>query len=194
MDFVFIAGAPGSGKSTVAQALQERLGSPLFEFAWIPEFRLPVPDSHAREEQLSFENLCGVIKNYVRHGYRNILITDLDDRRFREIPRRFQRYDYLIVTLVITDDESLKRRVLNESRSSGYRDWEAALEHNRKIMGRGLLRNEVRVDNTSQTVKVTVEEIIGYVNQKPGDRSPRSEGRASRLPPKDQFNSYIESG
>lgn len=37
--FIFIAGAPGSGKTTVAQALQHKLNSPLFEFGWIPEFR-----------------------------------------------------------------------------------------------------------------------------------------------------------
>jgi hypothetical protein len=36
--FIFVAGAPGAGKSTVA-AIQRRLGTPLFEFGWIPEFR-----------------------------------------------------------------------------------------------------------------------------------------------------------
>jgi hypothetical protein len=39
--FVFLAGAPGvlSAKSTDAAILQRRLGTPLFEFGWIPEFR-----------------------------------------------------------------------------------------------------------------------------------------------------------
>jgi broad-specificity NMP kinase len=37
--FIFLAGAPGSGKSSVAAALQRKLGTPLFEFGWIPEFR-----------------------------------------------------------------------------------------------------------------------------------------------------------
>jgi adenylate kinase family enzyme len=35
-DFIFIAGAPGSGKSTVAKALHDKLNSPIFEFGWIP--------------------------------------------------------------------------------------------------------------------------------------------------------------
>lgn len=37
--FIFITGAPGAGKSTVAAILQRRLGTPLFEFGWIPEFQ-----------------------------------------------------------------------------------------------------------------------------------------------------------
>lgn len=37
--FIFLAGAPGSGKSSVAAAVQRKLGTPLFEFGWIPEFR-----------------------------------------------------------------------------------------------------------------------------------------------------------
>lgn len=37
--FIFLAGAPGAGKLMVAGVLQRRLGTPLFEFGWIPEFR-----------------------------------------------------------------------------------------------------------------------------------------------------------
>ena len=38
-DIIIIAGAPGSGKSSVAKSLQEKLNCPYFEFGWIPEFR-----------------------------------------------------------------------------------------------------------------------------------------------------------
>lgn len=188
-DFIFIAGAPGSGKSTLAQRLQERLGSPCFEFGWIPEFRLPGPDSQAREEALSFENLTFVVKNYVRHGYRNIIVTDLNDIRFREIPRRFARYRYVILTLVVTDDEVLKRRVLNETRSSAYRDYDAALRHNRLIRARDLLPNEYRVDNTNQGVEETVEEALQILEA--ADRCPQEQRPQHRLPPLDHFASYL---
>lgn len=191
MDFLFIAGAPGSGKSTVAQALQARLNSPMFEFAWIPEFQLPVPQSLALEEQLSFENLVYVIKNYVRHGCRNVIVTDLNDLRFREISRRFQRYNYLILTLVVDDEEILSRRVLDETRSSGYRDVNAALRHNRKIRTRGLLKNEVRVDNTHRTIEETVGAILDRIQKRPDGPLPLQDRRTVRLPSKDRFESYL---
>jgi adenylate kinase family enzyme len=189
LDFIFIAGAPGSGKSTIARRLQEQLGSPCFEFGWIPEFRLPGPDSQAREEALSFENLVLVTKNYVRHGYRNVIVTDLNDVRFREIPRRFARYRYVILTLVVADDEVLRRRVLDETRSSGYRDVDAALRHNRLIQSRRLLPNEYRVDNTRQEGQETVEEIVRLLQEADERRSDPQPRR--KLPPVRQFASYL---
>ena len=39
LDIIFIAGAPGSGKSTIAKGLQDHLKTPCFEFGWIPEFQ-----------------------------------------------------------------------------------------------------------------------------------------------------------
>lgn len=188
-DFIFIAGAPGSGKSTLAKRLQERLGSPCFEFGWIPEFRLPGPDSQAREEALSFENLTLVVKNYVRHGYRNVILTDLNDLRFREIPRRFARYRYVILTLVVTDEEILQRRVLNATHSSGYRDCAAAVRHSRLIQTRRLLPNEYRVGNTHGCVEETVTEMLQILEA--ADRRPHDRRRPYRLPPVDQFTSYL---
>jgi hypothetical protein len=187
--YIFIAGAPGGGKSTLAKRLQERLGSPCFEFGWIPEFRLPGPQSQAREEALSFENLTLVVKNYHRHGYRNIIVTDLNDLRFREIPRRFARYRYVILTLVVTDDETLRRRVLDETRSSGYRDVEAALRHNRLILDRRLLPNEYRVDNTVRSVEETVEEMLQILAT--ADSGSWGQSHRYRLPSVEQFSSYL---
>ncbi|MBE0698672.1 MAG: hypothetical protein IH586_17275, partial [Anaerolineaceae bacterium] len=85
-DILFIHGAPGVGKSTIAEALHRRLNSPWFEFGWIPEFRQKgeVTLPYEEEEQLSFENLCLVVRNYLRHGFRNIILTDLRDPVMRQ--------------------------------------------------------------------------------------------------------------
>ncbi len=40
LDFIFIAGAPGTGKTTVAKLLQKRLKSPAIEYSWIRGFHL----------------------------------------------------------------------------------------------------------------------------------------------------------
>jgi len=72
--FIFLTGAPGSGKSSVAAALHRKLGTPLFEFGWIPEFRNTGTRiiSYEEDESLAFENLALVLRNYARHGFRNI--------------------------------------------------------------------------------------------------------------------------
>lgn len=81
-DFIFIVGAPGSGKSTIAKILQRKLESPLFEFGWIPEFRNTGKKEigYSEEESLAFENLVLVVKNYAKHGFKNVIITDLNNQ------------------------------------------------------------------------------------------------------------------
>jgi adenylate kinase family enzyme len=93
--FVFIAGAPGAGKSTVAAIVQRRLGTPLFEFGWIPEFRNTGSrvTSYEEDEALAFENLTLVLKNYARHGFANIIVTDLEDKRTGELGSVFEGFD-----------------------------------------------------------------------------------------------------
>jgi dephospho-CoA kinase len=82
--FIFLTGAPGVGKSTVAAILQRRLGTPLFEFGWIPEFRSTGTrvTSYEEDEALAFENLTLALKNYARHGFANIIVTDLEEKRW----------------------------------------------------------------------------------------------------------------
>ena len=192
MDFLFIAGAPGSGKSTLARVLHQRLNSPMFEFAWIPEFRLDVYNSQAREEALSFENLVWVVKNYVRHGYQDVIVTDLNDLRHRELHLRFGRYKYLLLTLVVEDDDLLRRRVLDESRPSGYRDAEAAIRHNRMIMGRSLLPSEYRLDNTNRDLAEVLGEAMALIEEPP-PISVLPGGKAFQIPKKEAFGNYLSS-
>jgi hypothetical protein len=66
MDFIFIHGAPGTGKSSVAKGLHDRLICPWFEFGCIPEFRQKkdLTLSCDEEEAFAFENLVLVARNY----------------------------------------------------------------------------------------------------------------------------------
>jgi shikimate kinase len=161
MDFIFIHGAPGTGKSTLAWALQNQLQSPCFEFGWIPEFRVKRDSTITweEEESLSFENLTLVVKNYVRHGFENIIITDLCDHIVQTIPEVFAGYSYRLITLWMDNDELLKSRVLEESRSSGYRNWQESLEINRTILARDLMLNEVRFNSA----QLSVDQLVAYV-------------------------------
>jgi len=164
-DLIFIAGAPGVGKSSVATELQKKLGSPCFEFGWIPEFCQKGNEiiTYKEEEGIAFENLTLVAKNYVKHKFSNIIITDLQDERILGLHNQFENYNYALFTLTVSDDELLKSRILNGDRSSEYRDWEAGLKINRKILSRELLPNEIRIDSTNKSISAIVEEINKYV-------------------------------
>lgn len=160
--FIFIAGAPGSGKSTVANLLQQKLDSPLFEFGWIPEFRNTgdhiIP--YTEDEALAFENLTLVVKNYAKHGFKNVIITDLENERIEQLSRTFEGYDYSIFTLRQSDEELLKSRVLDTSRSSGYRDWEKARQINQDLLHRAPFANEIFIDAETLSAESVANHIL----------------------------------
>lgn len=165
-DFIFIAGAPGSGKSTTASALQKQLNSPLFEFAWIPEFRNKGKEelSYSEEESFSFENLILVSKNYAKHGFKNVIITDLNNKYIEQLPTIYADYNFSIFTLIIEDENILKARVLNESRSSGYRDWEQAIKINQSLIDRDAYKNEIFIKLKDKSIEHVITEILSKIN------------------------------
>jgi adenylate kinase family enzyme len=166
-NLIFINGAPGVGKTTVAKLLQEKLDSPYIDFGWLRQFHLNKTWSNAneKEEQMSFENLVFILKNYIKNGYSNVIITDLQEFRTQQISKLFDRTEYKIFTLVVNDDEELKARVLNESRDSGYRNFEKAIVWNNELVNRAELPNELKIDNTNLGPKEVVEFIIRHLEK-----------------------------
>ena len=165
-DFIFIAGSPGSGKTTITKLLQARLQSPSIDFGVLREFHLDREWKKAsdEEEKMSFENLMFILRNYVKNGYTNILVNDLQDFRIEQVPEVFKENRYVIVSLVVKDDEELKRRVLTESRDSGFRDFEQAIEWNKRIHDREQLSGEYKLDNTHNNPQQTVDQILKLLN------------------------------
>ncbi len=160
LDLLVIAGAPGSGKTTVSDLLHAVLQSPYIDFGDVRNFHLDSQWSNQspREEQMSFENLVYILKNYVRYGYKNIILNDLKDFRVRQIPELFAGYNYLIATLFVASDEELTRRIRN--RNSGFTNVERALAWNKEIQHRPLLKGEHRIDNTDNEPKQTADVIL----------------------------------
>jgi dephospho-CoA kinase len=159
-DLLVIAGAPGSGKTTTASLLHATLESPFIDFGYIREFHLDQEwkTQSKREEQMSFENLIYILKNYLRYGYKNIIVTDLQDFRVQQIPELFTEHNYLIATLVVKSDDELASRIRN--RDDGFRDVESALAWNRQIQERPLIAGEHRIDNTHNEPERTVDIIL----------------------------------
>lgn len=164
-DLLVVAGAPGSGKTTIARLLHAELGGAYIDFGYLREFHLDNGWSNAspREEAMAFENLLYVIRNYFRHGYAPVIVTDLLDFRVQEIPVHFRHDDFVIATLVVHDDAELKRRVLIPERDSGYRDFASSLAWNRSLIERPAVQNEVKIDNTLTDPAGAVGRILALV-------------------------------
>ncbi len=130
-DVIFITGCPTSGKSTISSLLQQKLQSPMFEFGWIPEFRLlEVDQKYEDEEKLSFENLNLVVKNYVKHGYSNIIITDIRDDLLKQVPTIYNEYSYKIFTLILSEEEIKFRIDKRKIEKNGFSNLQLAIKSN----------------------------------------------------------------
>jgi chloramphenicol 3-O-phosphotransferase len=169
VDFIFVNGAPGAGKSSVCGLIQQDKSWPSIDFGCLRVFHLDRQWSNAsaEEEQMSFENLIFILKNYHRYGYKNVLVNDLKDERLQHLSKYLpnEEFKYLLVTLAVSDDEILKLRVLEPTRDSGFRNYERAIEWNRILVKRELYRDEVRLDNTNMTVKETADRVLEIVDQ-----------------------------
>ena len=164
---LFIGGAPGSGKTTVSRLLHEKFQSVMIDFGTLREFHLDNlwTKQSDKEERMAFENLVFILKNYIRNGYKNVIVNDLKDFRIEQIPEVFADDDYLIVTLVVYEDDELRRRVLDPNRDSGWRDVERALEWNRAVIERPAVENEYKLDNTANTPERTAQDIINLIRK-----------------------------
>jgi len=165
---IVVHGAPGCGKTTVAGLLHQHLKSPWFEFGWIPEFtwRNPHTEISCRdEERMSFENLMLVTQNYIRHGFENVILSDLNDIRMLDIAGEFQRTPHMIVALLTEDSDLLKQRILAREGENTYKDWPQAQRINGKITAREPLPNEVRIRVDHQSPEEVVARILALLEE-----------------------------
>lgn len=165
---IFIAGAPGSGKTTISNQLKIKLGDcPLIDFGCIREFHLDKLWSNAsdKEEQMAFENLVFILKNYIKNEYPYVIVNDLKDKRVTEIPKLFDSINYLIFSLVVNDDKELSNRILDDMRGSGFKNVKNALKWNKQLIGKDLLVNEFKVDNSSRNPEDAIKIILRKINK-----------------------------
>lgn len=165
-DIIIFSGAPGSGKTTVAEQLQQETKSPLIDFGDLRAWHLNFDwsNANAEEEEMAFENLIFVLKNYLKHGYKNIIVTDLKDERAPKLVENLKDVKTIIISLILSDEEGLKKRVLAE-RNSGFKNVDEALRRNKEIMTRELFPNEHRIDNSHNEPEKTVKEILNILKK-----------------------------
>lgn len=167
-DFIFILGAQDSGKTTTAKLLKEKLDSPYLDLDWIRGIHLNSDWSNMSkdEEKMSIENFIFLLKNYVKYNYKNILVCGFTPENVEQIiNNELKEYKSIVITLTLNDDQVLKSRVLNETRDSGFRDYEESIKFNKQLRDELHFPNEYKIDNTNQTPTETIEEIESILSK-----------------------------
>jgi broad-specificity NMP kinase len=159
-ELIVIGGAPGCGKSTLAAQLRVLLRGPWIDFGRLREFHLEHDWSNQsrEEEAMTFENLLLIIRNYIRHGYRNIILDDLRDDRVQQVPSVLHDVSFRIVTLVISDPAELRRRIM--ARNDGWKDTEAAVAWNERVLERPCVAHECKIDVTNKSPGAVLDEVL----------------------------------
>ena len=167
-DVIVIGGAPGIGKSTLARHLRERFHSPWIDFGRLREFHLEPnwKNQNVEEEALSFENLLFIIRNYIRHGYSNVIVDDLKDERIQQMAAMLAEFDVRVLTLALSDSAELRRRI--KERNDGWRDEDGAVEWNRKVLKRPTVPEEFKID----TAGMSPDEVANAVQEYLGSKEP----------------------
>jgi hypothetical protein len=106
-----------------------------------------------------------VVKNYLRHGFKNIIITDINlDSQILRLPEVFGGVRYKLFTLY-ANDETLKNRILARDNGNTYRDWESSLKINSLLTSRPLLDNEMRICTENIGVAAAADLIIKEISK-----------------------------
>lgn len=189
LDFIFIIGTSGIGKSTLAQGLFRALRSTCIEQHMVPEFlsRDGTEEMTGElEERTCWENTRAMALCFQRLGYRNIVVSDLDDLRAADIPEVFQGFRYITLKLICTDPQQLARQM--HGRENGLVDDELQEKMHRKMITRPLLVNEHLLDVTGLTKEQVLEKALSIVN----NAEPVLEYTYGK-PPKEWFYSWVFS-
>lgn len=167
MDFIFIIGPSAVGKTTLAKELYKHYNGVYLEQNMVPEFVVPndVEDVGIYEEQLCWENILLQLKFFHDKGCNNIVSLDFDDVRAREFPLLFKGYSFIIIRLVSSDTEQIRRQMIHRhNNEGGLYALEQIERSNQVIMDRRLLPNEVKVDVAGKCKEEVLKTVIDIID------------------------------
>ena len=165
-DFIFITGASGIGKTTLAKGLLQHYRTPCIEQNMIPEFISrdgSEPMTGELEELTCWENLVAMLMCFHKLGYKNIIVSDIDDLRTADIPVVFKGKKYITIKLVSTDPEQIRKQMENRP-ENGLIDYELQEKMNAKNLKRDPLINEVEIDVAGKTSEEVLKQAIALID------------------------------
>lgn len=187
-DFIFITGASGIGKSTLAKGLFNHYQTTCIEQNMVPEFISrdgSEPMTGALEELTCWETLVAMLMCFHRLGYKNIIASDLDDLRTADIPIVFKGTDFITIKLVCSDLQQLQQQMRNRP-DGGLIDFELQQKMNEKIRSRSPLVNEVEIDVAGKTIGEVLEQAVRII-----ETTPACLDYEYQKPPKEMFYSWV---
>ncbi len=165
-DYIFVTGASGIGKTTLANGLLAHYKTTCIEQNMIPEFISrdgAEPMTGELEELTCWENMVAMLKCFHELGYRNIIGSDIDDLRTADIPIVFKGSNFITIKLVSSDLEQIREQMKNRQ-EGGLIDYELQKKTNDKNLKRKPLINEVEIDVAGKTIEEVLNEAIEIID------------------------------
>lgn len=158
-------GAAGVGKTTMSRILKAKLGAPAIHYDWLRRFHLDDDWSNTSnaEADLAFRNLVQIAQNYFAHGYETVIIDFLYRDQQQELTQLFPDTEITIVTLLVDDNDELKRRVLSE-RDGGWRRYDESIQVNKEIEDYPLLPGELRIETSHLSEAEVTDQITATIH------------------------------
>ncbi len=187
-DFIFITGASGIGKTTLANGLLGHYKTTCIEQPMIPEFISrdgTEPMTGELEELTCWENQVAMLMCFHRLGYKNIIASDIDDLRTADIPIVFKGTDFITIKLICSDLSQIQEQMKNRP-NNGLVDFELQEKMNTKNIKRDPLINEIEIDVAGRSINEVLELAINII-----ETTPSLLDYEYTKPPNEMFYSWV---
>ena len=187
-DFIFITGASGIGKTTLANGLLEHYKTACIEQHMVPEFISrdgSEPMTGELEELTCWENQVAMLMCFHRLGYKNIIASDIDDLRTADIPIVFKGTDFITIKLICSDLHQIQEQMRNRP-NNGLIDFDLQKKMNEKNIKRNPLINEIEIDVAGKSIGEVLEHSINII-----ETTPSCFDYEYEKPPKEMFYSWV---
>lgn len=161
MHLIILCGPTGTGKNTVAEIVaQQRERCAIVDFDMLRNmFRKPhlTPwdgEAGQRQNNLGAEHACMVATSLLTNGYDCIVLDVLNDQTAALYRERLERFDPLVVQLLPTYEEIVRR---NGTRSRRLTDAELRMVYESQAE---VSDYDVRIDNTHLSPEETAKMVL----------------------------------